>query len=144
MREANQDTLAAFRSLHPEIRAIGIFFDGSDDEGQCSDPWAVTTSPTDEDVISAGDEAWYHMSGDSLPNSFGPRVTIESEFTEGIADYLYDVLESHHSGWEINAGSFGVLVIDLNNSPEHDLLARVEINKRYESHESSFHAYSDR
>lgn len=35
------------------------------------------------------------------------------EISESLNEYLYDFLESRHNGWEINEGSYGFFIIDI-------------------------------
>lgn len=35
------------------------------------------------------------------------------EISESLNEYLYDFLESRHGGWEINEGSYGFFIIDI-------------------------------
>ncbi len=62
----------------------------------------------------------YYGSGDSgdfeqivVEDSLGTQVHIEDGLEEELNDTLYDVLESEHSGWEINEGSSGTITVSI-------------------------------
>lgn len=48
---------------------------------------------------------------------------------EAIEDYCYNILESQHGGWEINAGSFGEFILDARGD---SLVTKLTMNERYE------------
>ena len=57
---------------------------------------------------------------------------------EAIEDYCYNILESEHGGWEINAGSFGEFVLDARGDK---LVTKLTMNERYEETTTSEETY---
>lgn len=74
----------------PDIQNLQVEYDGSEDNGQLEDIY-----PFPEDAApAAGNAAW-----DAL--------------CEDIINYLYEVLEYEHGGWENNGGAYGTFVLTL-------------------------------
>lgn len=62
------------------------------------------------DFNGSGDSGYIDDNMSSLERSEADNIP------SGLEDELYDFLESRHSGWENNEGSFGFFIIDLNNN----------------------------
>jgi hypothetical protein len=63
---------------------------------------------------------------------------VKVPFYEAIEDYCYNILESEHGGWEINAGSFGEFVLDTQKGR---LITTLSMNERYEETTTSEETY---
>ncbi len=100
IREAKvREELVATASLHPEIVQARAFYNGSSDSGYIEEVYLVTQEDLDTNTLA------------------GPREELGEKDRDGchslqelIRDYVYHLLPS---GWEINEGSEGVVVIDM-------------------------------
>jgi hypothetical protein len=96
-RETRRAELTQLLSTCPELALLEVEYNGSDDNGQIEELTA------------------YDHNNNPLPLHDNFRVVVEN--------FVYDLLEVHCSGWEINAGSSGLVTIDartLQGTIEHD------------------------
>ena len=107
---------AALKS-HGIIRVTAVF-DGCGDSGQIDEMTAFNAEgPTELP------EADLHLT------EIGPELNGEGQtqtLSDAIETLAYDLLETHHGGWEINDGAYGEFVFDVEAQS-----ISLEFNERY-------------
>jgi hypothetical protein len=106
--EASKAELTQLLSTRPAVASLTVQYHGSGDEGQISE-------------VTALDE-----NNKSIP--------LHGEFRDAVEEFVYALLEMQCPGWELNAGSEGLITIDaktLEGSIEHRYLIE-------ESHDIEF------
>lgn len=115
-----------------------VLFDGSGDSGQTD---GVGLYGKDGKQLKA--KKWDELLGKTVNGTTRERldytdgippkpVTRCDTLEEAIEELCYDILGSQHCGWEINEGSFGEFVFDV----EKDEIA-LTFNERIESYETT-------
>lgn len=122
-----KSTLFEFLATHG-IKRVTAAFDGCGDSGQIDEIQAFITEGAAELPI---DE--FRM----------PEWQVDQNgeaFAQSISDVLetlaYDLLETHHGGWEINDGAYGEFVFDV----EAQTIS-LEFNERYTATNLSEHSW---
>jgi|SRR6516164_4891457 hypothetical protein len=106
--EASKAALTQLLSTRPEVALLTVQYDGSSDQGQISE-------------VTALDE-----NNEPIP--------LHDEFRDAVEKFVYDLLEMQCPGWELGAGSEGLITINartLQGSIEYRYLVE-------ESHEIGF------
>jgi hypothetical protein len=122
-KKINNRALLLQALFQNEIKKINAHFDGSGDSGSIDE--IVATSIDDE--IDINDAALLgihlrgvHPVGESITHTWVHGTYTERNFEQNpvslyelIEHVCYEELEAAHGGWEINAGSFGNIYIDV-------------------------------
>lgn len=88
------------------ITHVCVAFNGYGDSGQIED---VTVKSGDTDAALPATDveiASTEFRGDAITRSIAP-------LGDAIESFCYDLLESHHGGWENNEGAFGDISFDV-------------------------------
>lgn len=85
------------------VRSVTITYDGSGDDGQVSDIEARTP---DGDVVDLT-----ALRGLSL-DAYGQLTTAPTLYAS-LESFAWDLIETHHEGFEINDGGFGTITMDV-------------------------------
>jgi hypothetical protein len=126
-RKARRTIYARLAEL--SIETITAVYCGSDDSG-CIDH--IITVPSLDAALAATVELpvqadrWNATSQRYEP---GPVTHCTMPLKNAIEVWAYDLLEEHHPGWEIDAGSDGQIIIDVKRR-------RATVNHTYYSHTS--------
>lgn len=151
---ANTDNRALLlRALFEnEIKSIVAHFDGQNDSGSINTIEAVSvddeTEITDDTLCSVYLRG-VTPAGETLTNSWDNGTYSRRNFEqkplslfELIENVCYETLEVAHGGWEINAGSFGKIYIDVPLGGK-ELSGQSAILIDYNEYEEDYSDYDD-
>lgn len=112
------------------VSSVEVSFSGYGDSGNVDDPVYSKQIDGQQEVPDTTFNA-------TVWTDAGSRTVVRNKtVNELVADLCYAILESRHGGWEINEGSFGGFVIDV----EEGSIA-LTYNQRVESYETSEEEY---
>ena len=118
------------------ISRVEVSFDGSGDSGQMEDAEFFRGVGSNEvQVDSKENVGGVSVEGALISNesTWNPEkkewvyTTKTPTISELVESVCYDLLENNHGGWEINSGSFGKFVLDVEESQ-----IALEYNERVE------------
>ena len=124
----------AQRTIYTRLAELGIetvtaVYCGSDDSGAIDH---VITVPSRDDALAATialpvqEDRWNAATKRYEP---GPVTHTTMSLQDAIKHWVYELLEDHHPGWEIDGGSDGQIIIDVKRR-------RATINHTYYTHTS--------
>ena len=130
-KNKNKQTLCAIMEALG-ITSLEVEFDGSGDSGQVN---GVNVYPQGKQTAFEQIQTKVFRTA-CFYSSAGNRIEEQEEECAAddlAADFAYDVLEFKHSGWEINDGAFGTIVINANGSGRIDYNQRITETEYEES-----------
>lgn len=108
------------------VTCVCVEFDGSGDSGAIENVTCQGASETIPEVLI---EEWRVVGGTLIG---APNVKL----ADAVENLAYDLLEQKHPGWEIDAGAFGDITIDV----AKDAVTHTH-NDRFEDYETSTYNY---
>ena len=127
----NKREVSKFMKEHGISRAL-LEFDGSGDSGQINSIELIGNN--DESLLLTEMTGWWTEHKYSEGTWTKNVKEMKAAFADLLEDIAFSHLSSQYGGWEINAGSFGTVVIKDDGS------GGIEFNERIEETEySEFH-----